>query len=325
MLKKKIKKLITGSGLLLNVLNRLGDDAPRVFVWHRFSAPHVIKNAQVSADDFGWQLDQIQKGFQVLSLGETLLYYHKHRQWPKRCVVLTVDDGYSDFYLWAYPELKKRGLPATFFATVNFVEGKIWLWPDRLQWALDNSAVKEVSLQLQGALRHFFLNELHEKAVVWKTCSDHCIALADDDKRAFIRSVEQALQVSCPEKPTEEYGAVTWEELREMSRNGIEIGSHTMNHPILSRINPPSLVEEVVTSKKILAEKLECEITTFCYPNSSPGDITEEVIETVQKAGYLGAVFGVDLATWKPYTIPRMGVNSDRTDFLWKLYGGESL
>jgi peptidoglycan/xylan/chitin deacetylase (PgdA/CDA1 family) len=132
MLKKRTKKIITNSEILLKLLKMLTGDMPRVFVWHRFAAPMENKYGHVSADVFGWQLDQIRQDFQVLSLGEMLDYYNQHGKWPKRCVVLTIDDGYRDFCQWAYPELRKRGMKATFFVTVNFVEGKIWLWPDRL-------------------------------------------------------------------------------------------------------------------------------------------------------------------------------------------------
>lgn len=293
MVKKKIKDLITNSGSLLQLLNMVAEDFPRVFVWHRFSAPTKDVNGCVSADVFGWQLDQIRQDFQVLTLGEVLKHYLEHRQWPRRCVVLTVDDGYRDFYLWAYPELKKREMQATFFTTVNFVEGIIWLWPDRLQWALDESSAEEVALPFHGELRQFPLKTLHDKASAWKSCSDYCITLADDKKEMFIRAVMDALQVSCPEKPTDEYHAVSWDELLEMSNSGIEIGSHTMNHPILSRIDQTRLVEEVCTPKKILEDKLGRGITSFCYPNSAPGDITDKVVETVQKAGYSGAVLAL--------------------------------
>lgn len=325
MMKKKIKKLVTSFRPFLKTLNGLAVDMPRVFVWHRFTAPMKEKTGRVAADVFGWQLDRIRKDFQVLTLDKTLQYFLEHHQWPKRSVILTIDDGYRDFYHWAYPELRKRSLQATLFVTVNFVAGKIWLWPDRLQWGLDESAATEVALPFSGELRRFSLKDLHDKAIAWKICSDHCITLADVNKKRFIRSVLGALQVSCPDKPTEEYRAMTWDELQEMDKNGIEIGSHTMNHPILSRIGQEALTEELGTSKKTLEAKLGHGISTFCYPNSGPGDINETVIASVQEAGYSGAVFGTDLKTWHPDKVPRMGVSSDRTDFLWKLYGGELL
>jgi hypothetical protein len=98
-----------------------------------------------------------------------------------------------------------------------------------------------------------------------------------------------------------------------------------MNHPILSRIGKARLMEEICTPKKILEEKLGCEIATFCYPNSGPQDITDEVVKAVEAARYIGAVFGVNLREWHPYKVPRMGVGSDCTDFLWKTHGGETL
>jgi peptidoglycan/xylan/chitin deacetylase (PgdA/CDA1 family) len=324
-LKGRIKKLITSSKALMKGLNILVGDMPRVFVWHRFTAPGALIAGRMSADIFAWQLDQIEKDFQVLSLGEILGHYSEHGKWPKRAVVLTIDDGYRDFYQWAYPELKKRKMKATLFATVNFVEGKIWLWPDRLQWVIENTAKAEVALAFRDELRTLFLRYPNDKAVVWKSCSDHCIALTDDRKEMFIRTVEKALDVSCPATPTEEYRAVTWDELREMSENGIEIGSHTMNHPILSKINQSRLVDEIEVSKKVLDEKLNTKVVSFCYPNGRFPDINDEVVRIVRDSGYLGAVMCTNFLEWQMYKIPRMGVSCDREDFIWKLHGGESL
>lgn len=322
---RTIKKMITRSDLLLKGLDLLTDHMPRVFVWHRFTPPGLQVGGRVSADEFAWQLDQIVRQFRVLSLGDMLDYHGKHGKWPHRAAVMTIDDGYRDFYQWAYPELKKRGMSATFFATVNFVEGKIWLWPDRLQWMIEKTTQAEVFLPFLNGPGTFPLHGRSEKAAAWKSCCDYCISLPNDRKEAFIGAVEEALRVTCPAKPTEEYRAVTWDQLREMADNGIEIGSHTMNHPILSRIAAATVVDEACTSKKILEERLARPVGSFCYPNSGPGDITEDVVAAVQGAGYTGAVFGTDLKLWTPFRIPRMGVDLSRTGFLWKLYGGESL
>lgn len=110
-----------------------------------------------------------------------------------------------------------------------------------------------------------------------------------------------------------------------MHHNGIEIGSHTMSHPILSRIGSGRLQEEIGTSRAILEEKLRAPIRTFCYPNGQPGDINDEVVSTVRDAGYVGAPYFFDLTKWDPYLVPRMGVSNDRGDFLAKLNGLEMM
>lgn len=324
--KNFVKKVIVGSRALRSTLNLVTGDFPKVLVYHRFAAPGSVVAHRVSGDEFGWQLDQILgAGFRVATLAECLDFFRREGKWPRRSVIVTVDDGYRDFYQWAYPELKKRGLKATFFVTANFLDGKIWLWPDRLEHAVAQTTRSEATVRLDGGERRLALESEAERWRSFRELIDYCVSCPDRERERVLVEVTAALGVPLPELPPSEFGAVSWDELREMLGHGIEVGSHTMNHPILSRVDGERLQEEVFRSKQLLEQKTGVGISSFCYPNSAPKDITDEVVQAVQRAGYTGAVFGVDLKSWQPYRVPRMGVSHDRTDFLWKLHGGESL
>jgi peptidoglycan/xylan/chitin deacetylase (PgdA/CDA1 family) len=75
-----------------------------------------------------------------------------------------------------------------------------------------------------------------------------------------------------------------------MNSNGIEFGSHTCTHPILSRQNGSALERETVESKKIIENRLQQPVISFCYPNGQPEDYNPNVVQAVQKAGYKCAV-----------------------------------
>lgn len=265
----------------------------------------------------------ISKKYKVITFGECVDHFSKNGIWPKKSAVITVDDGYRDFYQYAYPELKRLNLPATFFVTVNFVDQKQMLWHDRLHYAIENTSENYLQVQLGQREECFPLNDQTARSIAWKALSDFCIASEDTAKWELIRAVESALGVIPPKKAPDSYAPVTWEELREMGDNGIEVGCHTMNHPILSRIPENKLHEEIVEPKYVLEEKLSKPVCSFCYPNGMPGDINEEVVSTVRSAGYTGAPFGNDLTAWHPFEVPRMGINNNHEDFMWKLNGGE--
>jgi peptidoglycan/xylan/chitin deacetylase (PgdA/CDA1 family) len=322
-LKENIKKTIASSAILTRLLGLIAYDFPKVFLYHRFSQPNVMCPHRVSADTFRWQLERIAERYQVLTFRTCVEYFMANGAWPERCAVITVDDGYRDFYEWAYPELRRLSLPATFFVTVNFVEQKLWLWPDRLHYVIENTRESALKVSVEGKNIRFQLNNQAEKFTAWKSLSDNCISLADSAKESLIATVESELGVNLPAVPPAAYAAVTWEELAEMQGNGIEIGSHTMTHPILSRISRERLVEEVVTSRVVLEKMLKAPVRTFCYPNGQPGDINDEVVAVVRDAGYIGAPFWFDLTTWDPFLVPRMGVSNDRADFMCKLGGLE--
>lgn len=76
---------------------------------------------------------------------------------------------------------------------------------------------------------------------------------------------------------------MNWEHIKELHSLGFEIGSHSLTHPYLSKIDPQKAWEEIYTSKVILEDKLGTEIKAFCYPY---GDYSQQVRGMVQRAGY---------------------------------------
>ncbi len=62
------------------------------------------------------------KGWKTLSGEEFLYFVHTRKEKPKKCVLLTFDDGFADNYVNAYPILKKFNMKAMMFVAVDFIE-----------------------------------------------------------------------------------------------------------------------------------------------------------------------------------------------------------
>jgi peptidoglycan/xylan/chitin deacetylase (PgdA/CDA1 family) len=88
---------------------------------------------------------------------------------------------------------------------------------------------------------------------------------------------------------TKEWLPLSWEEIREMSENGIEFGAHTVSHPRLTKIPLKKAREEIELSKREIEEKLGKEVKCFAYPY---GDYNEKIIELVKEAGFACAAAG---------------------------------
>ena len=298
---------------------------PRIFVYHRFCHAGNSDDNLMDSDSFEWQLKIITRYCNVLSLGEYLDLKVNRKKIPDRTVVITIDDGYMDFYEYAYPILKKYGITATFFVTVNFIEKKIWLWPDRIDYIVKNTAKNSLCFNFDGKKFDIASSDSALQFKSWREITDYCISITNFKKWELIHSLENYTGVKCPEEIPSEYQPVTWEQLKEMSDWGIEIGSHTMTHPILSKIDNAELVEEINTSKTVIESRLGRKVHSFCYPNSAPGDINDAVIQQVKKSGYFGGVFGTYPDSKDIFQIPRIGSERNKTNFLWKLSGVEFL
>ena len=79
---------------------------------------------------------------------------------------------------------------------------------------------------------------------------------------------------------------LTWDQVIEMSRNGVEFGAHTVSHPLLSYESDTTVERELRMSKQTLEEKLGKKVRAFAYPN---GDWDERVRRWVKQVGYQSA------------------------------------
>lgn len=115
-----------------------------------------------------------------------------------------------------------------------------------------------------------------------------------------------------------------WDEVKAIAEQpDVIIGSHTISHPYLSRINKEESEREISNSKKIIEKKLARKIKFFCYPS---GDFTKNEIEYVRESGYEAAVTvspGTNYSLKKPYQLCRTEINDkdDASEIRKKLAG----
>ncbi len=77
-----------------------------------------------------------------------------------------------------------------------------------------------------------------------------------------------------------------WAQVREMHAHGVEFGSHTLSHPMLSEVSLEEARRELVDSRRVIEDRLGMPAGLFCYPR---GDYSEPVKQAVREAGYLAA------------------------------------
>ena len=117
-----------------------------------------------------------------------------------------------------------------------------------------------------------------------------------------------------------------WDEIKTLVKNGLEIGSHTVTHADLVKINKSALLKELTESKKILEDKLNIKINTVSYPY---GHYNNEVIKAVKLAGYeigVATLHGINRKGENPLVIKRVLIRGyDRwLDFLLNITRGRS-
>ncbi len=125
------------------------------------------------------------------------------------------------------------------------------------------------------------------------------------------------------------HACMTWDEVREAQRAGIEFGSHTVNHPKLYDLDLPRLRAELQESRATLERELDRPVRSFAYPYAFPSAdraFVNVFVETLKACGYASNVttkIGLAQKNDDPFTLKRLPINSadDEAFFLAKLAG----
>ena len=243
------------------VARALTGSAARVLMYHRFSDGPDSRKLSVRL--FERHLEYLTRRFRVRRLGDVVAALREGRPLEDRTVVLTIDDGYADFVTYAYPALARYEAPATVFLVSRFLDGDLWLWFDAVHYMLTRTAAASRDVYVGGEPLRLDLSSRDARDRAWSTVGERLLRMSTGDRAAAIASLGAALDVCLPQRPTENYAAMTWDQATQMDRALIDFGSHTCTHPVLSRCGAAELAYEVRESRQLLARRLGGVIDTF--------------------------------------------------------------
>jgi len=179
--------LIGGVGLFLigfavhAILQEYRKDRVPAVLYHHFVSKQKIDEGEVSNCDpvyfcydtaFDEQLNYLhQEGYTTISLNEFLAFQDGQKTLPAKPIILTFDDGFMSNYLYAFPILKKYGMKATIFATVeqdsrNFKKYAAVDVPLTRDQMIEMS---EYGISIEShSMTHRYLSDLEPEVVRWE-------------------------------------------------------------------------------------------------------------------------------------------------------------
>lgn len=273
----------------------LSSGLPRVIMYHNFCASGTTDPDALSVDGIRAQFDYLQSHFRVVPLLSIAQQVGSGMAPSPYSVALTIDDGRRNCYEFFFPLLKEFGFPATFFVVTSFIAGRNWIWTDKVQW-LSEHCPGHAELEPRVLPTTFqIMNRMRPEA-----------------RDAKIHELAMDAGLSLPARAPDKYSPCTWAELREMIDSGlIEIGSHTVDHPILSSITDEESWEQLANSRAQIEQILGAPAQCFCFPNGMPGDFRNSQLQQVRDAGYACAVradFGFVRPGQDPFQLKRIGM-----------------
>jgi len=279
-----------------------------VLLYHRVADLHTDPLLlAVSRARFREQLAMLRSRFTPLSLSEVL---EKPVARPQSTagIVITFDDGYADNFHHAKPMLEHERMPATVFVASDYLRGGREFWWDELErlilhpdplparlalrirgevhpWRLDESTLDESDFQRFRAWSVLDPNSPTSRHRVYRELFAALRPLADDERASVLRELRD--WSGRPDEVRATHRPLSPEELARMGEGDcIEIGGHTMTHPVLAQLPPDAQEAEIAGCRQSLEGIVQRPVNAFSYPFGTRRDYAPHTVDIVRQAGF---------------------------------------
>jgi len=236
-----------------------------ILIYHRIGDPHLEPTPIVPtlpAELFSRQIDALKSLGKIVPLRDVL--GSDMDDWAVRFAI-TFDDDDWRHQRYALPVLQAQHVHATFFLSGRSLHGLGPYWWELLEAAIDHHGLARVSRALDMP-------------------ADDPAGLAARYQAAPVPDRLRGLDV-----PGRDYSALDARHIRCLADAGMEIGFHTLHHPVLVDLPPPEVDRALLTGRQDLAQAAGQPVELFAYPH---GQANQAVSKQVMQAGYQAAFTG---------------------------------
>ena len=227
----------------------------------------------------GW----LKQWFNLLPL-DAAVRHLKAGSLPARSACITFDDGYADNHHVAMPILRSHGLTATFFIATGFLDGGR-MWNDTIIESVRACQSPEFDLSSLGLGRHA-LASINERRAAIGTLVNQVKYRPIQERITLTEQMARLVNTPPPDNLM-----MTSQEIKAMRLAGMQIGAHTITHPILAGLTDSEARDEIQGSKRFLEQLLEERVGLFAYPNGKPAeDYTPRSVDVVRNLDFDAAV-----------------------------------
>lgn len=235
-----------------------------ILIFHRvLAAPDPLFPAEVHAARFDRLMALVAASFQVLTLADAVHRLGQGRL-PRNALCITFDDGYADNHDIALPILQRHGLSACFFIATGFLDGGR-MFNDTVIECVRRSSARRIDL-VDFGLGGFDLGTPERCVAAISAVLPVIKAMGPAQRQDALRSLQQR----CRPGPLPDDLMMSSAQVHAMHAAGMEIGAHTVHHPILSLTGDAAAERELTDSRTRLQDLIGQPVTLFAYPNGRP-------------------------------------------------------
>jgi peptidoglycan/xylan/chitin deacetylase (PgdA/CDA1 family) len=312
---------------------RSGKAGAAILVYHRIADSDLDPQLMcVSPANFTEHLAAIRAHYHAVPLTELVRRLARGES-VAGMVVITFDDGYVDNLHGAKPLLARQDTPATVFATADHIGATTEFWWDELErllltphqlpeqlvldidrgrheWRLNGDASVDASAHRAWTVLDRAAPTERHRIYLW-LCTFLNTLTYEEQQRVLAQ-----LQAWAGAEPRgrDSHRTMTAAELNQLIDGGlIDVGGHTVTHPVLSRLSFDEQMAEIKRGKDRLEEVVGRRVASFAYPYGAITDYKGETVRAVRACGFDHAVstFADTVrATSDPFQLPRFTVRN---------------
>lgn len=288
-----------------------------ILTYHRVAArPDPLFPEQIDAARFEQQLRVLTRWFRVLPLADAVRRL-RERTLPARAACITFDNGYADNAAVALPILQRYRAHATFFIASGYLDGGC-MWKDAVIDVVRNSRGDRLNLTASGFATYDLACPMRRRAVI-DMLVDSLSRLPHAERVGRIRTMAASFTPVM----------LTSDEVLALHRAGMEIGAHTVSHPVLTTVSNADARAEIANGRARLQEIVQAPVRLFSYPGGMPGqDFESRHVHMLRGQGFEAAVTcaaGAARHDTDPMLLPRLAAPERSSGYLLARLGGNLL
>jgi peptidoglycan/xylan/chitin deacetylase (PgdA/CDA1 family) len=244
-------------------------------------------NFHLSSRAFERQMRALKQRYDVTSMSDVVAALRSGKP-LKKGIALTFDDGYRNNAQYVNPVLKRLGLPFTVFVSTQYIGTGLWMPLNQIywSWSVGNLGLEEMR-ELRKQVRSRPVAEIPQ----------------------LLNSIEVSLDLASG-KAEESFAMLSWDEIRDMARAGVEFGSHTHSHCNMAVEDEQQQRKELLLSRELLQQYLGKPPHLFAYPYGRPENMSEISYNNVTNSGFecaVSAEYGLVTEHSDRFCLPRLG------------------
>ena len=235
--------------------------------------------------EFKADLDFFLRHYTPVGLNDIVDHLEGAKRLPRRCFLLTFDDGFREVYDVVAPILVAKGIPAVFFLITSAVDNRNLCSPQKktlLVRALRSIKGSPAERAVEKLLKEAGIEGADLAARVYNVgyqrryLLDQVAILLECDFEAYAATVQPFL---------------TTVQIKALMRQGFEIGAHSIDHPLYSELHIDQQVVQTLESVGWLSGRFEYGCRAFAFPFNDLG-VSPEFFSRVFDGRHLKVTFG---------------------------------